>query len=124
MRTHSGSASITVCSTSRAVDSDSITPPGGATDSIRCANPTGSPIAAYPNDPEPISPAITRPEFRPTRTRSATPSRRCHLGRQPVRLLLDGQRGQTCPKSVILQRNWGAEHRHHPVAGVLHGPPP
>ena len=46
MRTHSGSASITVCSTSRAVDSDSITPPGGATDSIRCANPTCSPIAA------------------------------------------------------------------------------
>ena len=25
---------------------DSITPPGGATDSIRCANPTCSPIAA------------------------------------------------------------------------------
>ena len=40
MRTNSGSASITVCSTSRAVDSDSITPPGGATDSIRCAIPT------------------------------------------------------------------------------------
>ena len=39
MRTHSGSPSVTVCSTSRAVDSDSITPPGGATDSIRCANP-------------------------------------------------------------------------------------
>ena len=46
MCTHSGSASITVCSTSRAVDSESITPPGGATDSIRCANPTASPIAA------------------------------------------------------------------------------
>ena len=46
MRTHSGSPSITACSTSRAVDSDSITPPGGATDSIRCANPTCSPIAA------------------------------------------------------------------------------
>ena len=76
MRTHSGSASVTVCSTSRAVDSDSITPPGGATDSIRCAIPTCSPVAAYPSDPEPISPAITRPEFRPTRTRSATPSRR------------------------------------------------
>ena len=46
MRTHSGSASITVCSTNRAVDSDSITAPGGATDSIRCANPTCSPIAS------------------------------------------------------------------------------
>ena len=45
MCTHSGSASTAVCSTSRAVDSDSITPPGGATDSIRCAIPTGSPIA-------------------------------------------------------------------------------
>ena len=46
MRTHSGSASMTVSSTSRAVDSDSITPPGGATDSIRCAIPTFSPVAA------------------------------------------------------------------------------
>ncbi len=45
-----------------------------------------------------------------------------HLGRQPVRLLLDGQRGKAAPKSMILQRNWGAEQRHHPVAGVLHGP--
>ncbi len=77
MRTHSGSASSTVCSTSRAVDSESITPPGGATDSIRCAIPTDSPIAAYPSDPEPISPAITRPEFRPTRTRRSRPSRCC-----------------------------------------------
>ena len=33
-------------STSRAVDSDSNTPPGGATDSIRWANPTVSPVAA------------------------------------------------------------------------------
>ena len=32
-------------STSRAVDSLSITPPGGATDSIRCAMPTCSPTA-------------------------------------------------------------------------------
>ncbi len=32
-------------STSRAVDALSITPPGGATDSIRCAIPTCSPIA-------------------------------------------------------------------------------
>ena len=45
-----------------------------------------------------------------------------HFGRQPVRLLLDGQRGQAPPKSMILQRNRGAEDRHHPVAGVLHGP--
>ena len=58
MRTYSGSASITVCSTSRAVDSDT-SPRPGTTDSIRCANPTCSPIAAYPSDPEPISPAIT-----------------------------------------------------------------
>ncbi len=47
-----------------------------------------------------------------------------HLGRQPVGLLLDGQRGKARPKSMILQRNWGAEQRHHPVAGVLHAPPP
>ena len=32
-------------STSRAVDALSITPPGGATDSIRCAIPTCSPMA-------------------------------------------------------------------------------
>ena len=69
-----------------------------------------------------MSPAITRPEFKPTRNCNATPSRRLHLGRQPVGFLLDGQRGQAPPKSVILQRNWGAEERHHAVAGVLNGP--
>jgi hypothetical protein len=110
MRTHSGSASVTARSTSRAVVYDNITPPGGATDSIRCAIPTCS-----PNDPEPISPAITRPEFRPTRTRSATPFAAGHQRRQPVGLLLDGQGGQAPPKSVILQRNRGAESRHHTV---------
>ena len=46
-------------STSRAVDSLSITPPAGATDSIRWAIPTCSPTAVYPKAPEPISPAIT-----------------------------------------------------------------
>jgi hypothetical protein len=75
--THSGAPSTVACSTSRAVDSVSNTPPGGATDSIRCANPTCSPTAVYPVGPEPISPAITRPEFSPTRSRSTTPSRRC-----------------------------------------------
>ena len=45
-----------------------------------------------------------------------------HLGRQPIRLLLNGQRGQAGPKSVILQRHRGTEHRHHPVAGELHRP--
>ena len=35
---------VVVPSTSRAVDSLSITPPGGATDSIRCAIPTCSPM--------------------------------------------------------------------------------
>ncbi len=34
-----------MASTSRAVESLSITAPGGATDSIRCAIPTCSPIA-------------------------------------------------------------------------------
>ena len=90
MRTHSGSASTVRWSTSRAVDSESITPPGGAAASIRCAIPTCAPVAAYPNDPEPISPAITRPEFRPTRNRSDDTVAALHLGRQPVRLLLDG----------------------------------
>ena len=45
-----------------------------------------------------------------------------HFGRQPVGLLLDGQRGQTPPKCMILQRNRGAEDPHHPVAGGLHRP--
>jgi hypothetical protein len=44
-----------------------------------------------------------------------------HLDRQPVGILLDGRRGHTRAKSLILQRDWGAEQRHHPVAGVLHG---
>ena len=74
-----------------------------------------------PSDPEPMSPAITRPEFRPTRNCRATPSRRCTSAANRVRLLLDGQCGKACSKSVILQRNRGAEQRHHPVAVVLHG---
>jgi hypothetical protein len=41
-----GTASITMSSTSRAVDTDSIAAPAGATDSIRCAIPTCWPIAA------------------------------------------------------------------------------
>jgi hypothetical protein len=32
---------------------------------------------------------------------------------------LDVQGRQTGPKSVILQRDWRAEHRHDPVAGEL-----
>jgi hypothetical protein len=44
-----------------------------------------------------------------------------HLCRKPVRLLLNGQRGQTPPEGMILQCDRGAEQRHHPVAGVLHG---
>jgi len=42
--------------------------------------------------------------------------------RQPVYLLLDRQGGQTSPKRVVLQRNWGTEQCHHSVAVVLHGP--
>jgi hypothetical protein len=45
-----------------------------------------------------------------------------HLGRQPVRLLLDGQGSQACAKCVIFQRDRGTEDRHHAVAVVLHGP--
>ncbi len=45
-----------------------------------------------------------------------------HLGCQSARLVLDGQRRKARPKSVILQRNWGAEQRHHPVARLLRGP--
>ncbi len=65
----------TVRMTSRAVDALSITPPGGATDSIRCAIPTCSPMVVYPKEPEPISPAITSPELSPTRNCTSTPSR-------------------------------------------------
>ena len=102
-----GSANTTMCSTSCAVDSDSITPPGGATDSIRCAIPT-SPRSRVPQRPRPMSPAITRPEFRPTRTRR---SHRRGFGPRPRtgRFLLDGQGGETGAKSVILQRDRGAE---------------
>ena len=43
--TSSGSPSTARLATSAAVDSLSITPPGGATDSIRWAIPTSAPIA-------------------------------------------------------------------------------
>ena len=58
------------------MDALSITPPGGATDSIRWAMPTWSPIAVYPVAVVPISPAITCPEFSPIRNLRSTPSRR------------------------------------------------
>ena len=57
-----------MASTSRAVEALSITPPGGATDSMRWAMPTCSPIAVYPAPAEPMSPAITCPEFKPIRS--------------------------------------------------------
>ena len=44
IRTSCGSPRTAAFSTSSAVDPLSITPPGGATDSIRCAIPTWSPI--------------------------------------------------------------------------------
>ena len=46
IRTNSNSPRLAAPSTSRAVDALSITPPGGATDSIRWAIPTCSPTAA------------------------------------------------------------------------------
>ena len=52
-------ARAAACSTSRAVERLSISPPGGAADSIRCAMPTCAPMEVYPKAPEPISPAIT-----------------------------------------------------------------
>ena len=45
MLTNSTSPKMAAFSTRRAVDSLTITPPGVATDSIRCAMPTCSPIA-------------------------------------------------------------------------------
>ena len=63
-----GSPSTAVCSTKCAVDSLSITPPGGATDSIAAQTRPAPRSRRNPIDPEPISPATTRPEFRPTRT--------------------------------------------------------
>ena len=45
LRTSCGSPSTATASTSRAVESLSITAPAGAADSIRCAIPTCSPIA-------------------------------------------------------------------------------
>ena len=123
MRTNSGSASVTVCSTSRAVDSDSNTPPGGATDSIRCANPTvlaGRGVTQRPRT-DLAGDHPTRIQAHPQPQSHAVAA--LHLGRQPIGFVLDGQRRKAGPKSMILQRDWGAEERHHPVAGVLHGPP-
>ena len=122
MCTHSGSASIAVCSTSCAVDSDSITPPGGAADSIRCAKPdrlAGRGVAQRPRT-DVACDHPTRIQTHPQLQRDSVAAR--YLGRQLFRIVLDGERRKACPKSVILQRNWGAEQRHHPVAVVFDGP--
>ena len=122
MRTHSGSASTAVCSTSRAVDSENITAPGGATDSIRCAIPT---VLARRGVPERPGTELTGDH--PTRIQTYPHSQShaiaaMYIGRQPLGFLLDRQGGEAGAKGVILQRNRGAEQRHHAVAVVLHGP--
>ena len=99
MCTHSGSASVTVCSTSRAVDSDSITPPGGATDSIRCANPTvlaGRGVTQRPRA-DLTGDHPTRIQAHPQPQRHAVAA--LHLGGQPVRLLLDGSAARQARKA-------------------------
>ena len=74
---------MALVSTSRAVESLTMTPPGGATDSIRCAIPTCSPMAVYDIGPAPISPVITSPEFspilscRPMSSRRSTSAAKC-----------------------------------------------
>ena len=119
MWTSSGSPRLATVSTSRAVEALSITPPGGATDSIRWAMPTWSPIAVYPVGVVPISPAITCPEFSPIRNCRSIPSR---LGPSTARSLLrlgcPGRPG-TPEQPVVLQRHRRAEHGHDPVAGEL-----
>ncbi len=72
--------------------------------------------------PRPISPAITRPEFRPTRNRSATPSRRSTSAASWFASSWMASAARHAAKSMILQCNWGAEQCHHPVSGVLDGP--
>ena len=113
------SARTAVCSTKSAVDSLSITPPGGATDSIRCANPTCSPIAAYPDTPRTDftgnNPARIQTHPQPQIHAVTAP----HLSRQPVRLLLDGQRRQARPDRMILQRHRRPEQRHQAITGEL-----
>ena len=111
-----------MCSTSRAVDSESITPPGGATDSIRCAKPTVFAGRGVPQRPRAdlTGDHATRVQAHSQLQRHAVAAG--HLGRHPGGFLLDGQRGKASPKSVILQRHWSAEQRHDPVAVGLHGP--
>jgi hypothetical protein len=57
----------------------------------------------------PISPAITwtRIHADPQLKNQAVAAP--HVGRKALRLVLDGQRRKTAPKSVILQRNWRTE---------------
>ena len=51
--------------TSRAVDALSITPPGGATDSIRCAMPTCSPTRCNRNRTDLTGDHLTRVQAHP-----------------------------------------------------------
>ena len=66
---NSASSRSTTSSTSLAVDSEIATPPGGATDSIRWAIPTASPIAVYARGSAPSRPGddLTRVQADPDR---------------------------------------------------------
>jgi hypothetical protein len=117
-RTISDAPSTTALSTSLAVDSLSITPPGGATDSIRCAMPTCT------------DRRVTR-RTRTDLTRNDLTGVESHaqlkrhtvvaldVGAQAPRLLLDVQCGEAGTKSVVLQCNRRPEHRHDAVASEL-----
>ena len=106
-------------STSRAVDSLTITPPGGATDSMRCAIPTCSPTVVYAKGPEPILPAITSPEFRPTRSCRRDLVTMLDVHSDGSSTLLDIQCRSARANGVVLERDRRAEDRHDPVTGEL-----
>ena len=101
------------------MDALSITPPGGATDSIRWAMPTcfaDGGVTARPGTD------VTGDHLAGVQ---AHPQPQVHtvaildLDRKPLRLLLNAQGRQAGANSVVFQRDWRAEHRHDAVAGEL-----
>ena len=66
-----------------------------------------------------MSPAMTWPEFRPTRSCNWMPSQSSTSSTASDRPRLGSQRGETGADSVVLQGDRRAEYGHDAVAGEL-----
>ncbi len=119
MCTSSASARKVACSTSRAVESLSITPPGGAADCMRWAIPHLLTNRGVTQSTRTDLAGDHRTGIQPNPKLQCDAVVVLDFDGEPLGLLLNAQGCQTGTHSVVLKRDWRPEHRHDPVAGEL-----